>query len=321
MDKRGSTKNGLSALAYLFIAIFIVVSPVSAGTNDHPLKFSIRLSGEAGFILVGDINTGLRTFNNNPAFKEIRKTNPAWGSLEGNIETLNGLFANSEAEVRIDFLRYFGLGIAVSGARINKRNKSFLRFTKDYDPYIYIYEYSFEPEIMTSAPYKVTLYYYWRQGAKASIYFNCGVGYYKGKMSEQFDTRSYDDPLTLNMWGKRHWETEWKSTMGFHVGGGIELQMGRKLRIFTELQGRYARIGNFRAIQQYETSHPVYEETTGWLYYFTKENLHVYGVRHADLTVWEVPPDYSVEFIEDVRKARLDFSGVSLKVGVRLILF
>src|SRR4030043_569331 len=120
MCKRTSIKDSLSALAYLFIAIFIVVSPVSAGANDHPLKFSIRLSGEAGFILVGDIKTGLRTFNNNPAFKEIRKTNPTWASLEGNIETLNGLFANSEPELRIDFLRKFGLGIAVSGFKLNR---------------------------------------------------------------------------------------------------------------------------------------------------------------------------------------------------------
>jgi opacity protein-like surface antigen len=321
MDKRGSTKNGLSALAYLFIAIFIVVSPVSAGTNDHPLKFSIRLSGEAGFILVGDINTGLRTFNNNPAFKEIRKTNPAWASLEGNIETLNGLFANSEAEARIDFLRNFGLGIAVSGARINRRNESFLRLTKNYDPYFYIHEYSYEPEIMTSAPYKVSLYYYLSPGAKTSIYFNGGIGYYKGKISEQFDLRVHDDPLTFDDWTKRHWETEWKSTMGFHVGAGMEIQMGRKLRIFAELQGRYARISNFRAIQQYETGYPLYEETTGWLYYFTKENLFVYGLRHADLTVWEVPPEGSIELIRDIRKARLDFSGISLKVGVRLFLF
>jgi opacity protein-like surface antigen len=321
MCKRTSTKDSLSAIAYLFIAIFIVVSPVSAGTKDHPLKFSIRLSGEAGFILVGDINTGLKTFNNNPAFKEIRKTNPTWASLEGNIETLNDLFANSEAEVRIDFLRKFGLGIAVSGARINKRNESFLRLTKNYDPYFYIYEYSYEPEIMTSAPYKVSLYYYWRQGAKTSIYFNGGIGYYKGKMSEQFDLRVYDDPLTFDDWTKRHWETEWKSTMGFHVGAGMELRMGRNLRIFAELQGRYARISNFRAIQQYETGYPLYEETTGWLYYFTKENLFVYGLRHADLTVWEVPPEGSVDFKGDIRKARIDFSGISLKVGVRLSLF
>ncbi len=320
MDKRESTKNGLLAPAYFFIALFIVVSPVLAGTNDHPLKFSIRLSGEAGFISVGDINTGLRTFNNNPAFKEIRKTNSTWVSLEGNIETLNGLYANSEAEVRIDFLRKFGLGIAVSGAKINRRNESFLRLIQNYDPYFYIYEYSYEPEIMTSAPYKVTLYYYWRQGDKASIYFNGGVGYYKGKMSEQFDLRTYDNPLTFEDWTKRHWETEWKSTMGFHVGAGLELRMGRNLRIFAEFHGRYARISNFRAIQQNETSYPFYEETTGWLYYFTKENLLV-GVRHADLTVWEVPPEGSIELIADVRKARLDISGISLKVGVRLFLF
>jgi len=314
-------KNGLSALAYLFIALFIVVSPVSAGTNDHPLKFSIRLSGEAGFISVGDINTGLRTFNNNPRFIEIRKTNPTWESLEGNIETLNGLFANSEAELRIDFLRKFGLGIAVSGFKLNRRNESFLRFINIYDSSLsFTYEYSYEPEIMTSAPYKVSLYYYLRQSAKASIYFNGGIGYYKGKMSEQFDFRTYDDPLTYDSWTNRHWETEWKSTMGIHVGVGVELQMGRKLRIFTELQGRYARIGNFRAIQQYETGALPYEETAGWLYYFTMDNLFV-GGRQADLTVWEVPPDYSFEFIANVRKARIDFSGVSLKVGVRLSLF
>jgi hypothetical protein len=100
----------------------------------------------------------------------------------------------------------------------------------------------------------------------------------------------------------------------------MELLLARNLALTAEVQWRYTRISNFRAIQQYETGYPSYEETTGWLYYFTKENLFI-GSRHADLTVWEVPPYASVEFIMDVRKARLDLSGLSLLVGMKIRLF
>jgi hypothetical protein len=64
----------------------------------------------------------------------------------------------------------------------------------------------------------------------------------------------------------------------------------------------------------------LFEESTGYLYYFTREDLYI-GARRADLTVWEVPPDASIDFIMDVRKARLDLSGLSLRVGLRIMLF
>jgi opacity protein-like surface antigen len=321
MKNRVASRRRFVVVAYSSIIILLANPLFSASAKEKSPKISLRLAGEAGFISIGDINDGLRTFNMNPVFQEIRMSNPSWASLEGNIRPLKGLFGNWEAELRIDFLSKFGLGIAMSGAEVTSGNESFLKFTNSafIDP-VFVYEYSYKPEIMTSAPFRVTLYYYWRRGGTFSIYFNGGAGYYKGKMSEQYDFRTYDDPATFDNWTTRYWETEWKASFGWHLGAGMEIRMGHRLSIIAELQGRYAVLGNFHATQQYETGYPQYEETTGWLYYCTREDLFI-GGRHADLTVWEVPPFASIDFIGDVRKARLDLSGLSLRVGLRLKLF
>jgi hypothetical protein len=303
---------------YFGLVVLLVNNFVSAGVEEKYHKFSLRLSGEARIMVIGDINTGLRTFNDNPRFEYIRKNNPDWGRLEGNISTLNNIFACWVAELRFDLSRRVGLGIATAGG-LHRQNESTLTHYLISDV-TWPYEFYYKPEIWASSPVILTFYLNLGAGSRLSSYLSGGLGYYRGGLKEQFNFTMVNGYSGEVGWTRRYWETQSKTALGFHLGWGMELLLARNLALTAEVQWRYTRISNFRAIQQYETGYPSYEETTGWLYYFTKENLFI-GSRHADLTVWEVPPYASVEFIMDVRKARLDLSGLSLLVGMKIRLF
>lgn len=298
------------------ILLFIYAIPVSAG--DRYLKFSVRLSGEAGIMAIGDVNTGLRTFNDNEVFEYIRRNNPDWGRLEGNVDTLKNLFGSGEFELRIDLSRRIGLGISTASG-LHRQNESSLTYFFITDV-TWPYEYYYKPAIWASAPLRMNLYCYLRPGSRFSSYISGGIGYYRGGLKEQFNLTVINGYSGFVDWTRRYWETQTKGALGFHVGQGMELRLSRSLTLTAEIQWRYVRISNFRAIQRYETSFPLFEESTGYLYYFTREDLYI-GARRADLTVWEVPPDASIDFIMDVRKARLDLSGLSLRVGLRIMLF
>ena len=317
----------IAVLGTLLLGLPLMAFPV--GEEGQVPKFSLRLTAEGGSLAIGDLNTQLRSFNYNPEFDAIRRDRPEDAMVDGVINTLNNYFARWEGELLIGLGRRLALGIAVSGSRIHKSDESLLKLTKNYVNPEYTYyqtlEYLYRPEFKAAAPLKLSLYYHLSPGARTSIYFFGGAGYYRGKLSEEFrfwSTLLEDPPLPGSAeWTRRYWETELKSGIGLHAGVGLESRLTARLALTLEVQGRYARIGNLRATQVYEDGYPHYEESSGWLYYFTRENLFIWGVRHADIQVWEVPPDYSIEFINNVKKASLNLSGMSLRLGIKVKLF
>ena len=87
-----------------------------------------------------------------------------------------------------------------------------------------------------------------------------------------------------------------------------------------EFQGKLAKIRGLKGIWKTDTAYGAHAEGKGTLYYFTRDDLN-FGGRVADLQIWEKVPDVSYLFISDIRKAILDYSGFSLKIGIRIKLF
>lgn len=172
-------------------------------------------------------------------------------------------------------------------------------------------------------PLKITLYYYLLHGSGVLTYLDAGIGYYRGKLSEQFNFDDINGISGAVDWTKTYWETRSKSSLGLHIGQGVEILLLRNLSLIGEIQWRYAKIGNLWATNRYETSYPSYEVSDGHLWYLTGENLFIWGTRIADLMVSEVNPAelYTIYFYADVRKAKIDASALSIKIGLRLKLF
>lgn len=309
-------------LIYLVLAVLLFVPRSVTAREEHFPKFSIRFAGEAGIMAIGDLNTALSVFNNNYRLEYIRKNNPSWGQVHGSVKPLDKPFVTWEPELRIDLSRRFGIGLSISGA-IHKQNESSLTYIYyPGDSSVWPYNYYFKPEISVKIPLKLTLYYYWLQRSRFLVFADAGVGYYAGKMSEQFnfdETNGYSGDVS---WTKNHWETQSKSSLGIHLGMGAEILLVRNLSLTGEVQWRYARIGNFRATNLYETGAPSSATSTGYLWYLTREEL-ILGDRVGDLMVSEINPAEipSIWIYKNVHKAELDLSTLSMKIGFRLRLF
>lgn len=314
--------NMLSGFICLVLTIALFFPELAAADEERFPKVSLRLAGEAGILAMGDINKALRLFNNNENIEYVRKNNPSSAQVQGNIRPLNNYFANWEPELRIDLSRRIGIGVAISGA-IHRQNESSLTYILLFpDSTIWPYHYYFKPEISVKVPLKLTLYYYWLQRTRFSAYADAGVGYYRGKMSEESDFDDVNGYSGHVYWTKNYWETQSRSSLGIHLGMGAEILLIRNLALTGEIQWRDGRIGNFRATNRYETGAPSSEVSNGYLWYLTEDNLFI-GGRVGNLIVSEVNPAdlYSIFFYANVRKAVLDIGALSVKIGLRLKLF
>jgi len=315
MKKRAGGKLGVIILCPILLSGVLLV--LSYGGDKYP-KLSLRLSGEAGIVVIGDINEGLRTFNRSPNFEYFRKYDPEGGRVEGEIRSLNNLFASWMPEIRVDLSQRVSWGFSI-GPKLRRQNESTLTYYSMSSGTAWPYEYYYKPEIWASSPVRTTVYLDLGKGARLSSFLSAGVGYYRGGLREQFNLTTIDGFPGDVDWSRRFWETRSKSAIGFHIGWGMEMALTQKIALIGEVQWRYARIGNFDASMRYETSTPSNEVTTGWLYYYTRDDP-LLGGQYADLSVWYEPPWASFD-IGNIRKARLDLGGVSLSLGLKLQLF
>jgi len=276
-------------------------------------RFSIKVTHGTNYSFWGDINRYLESVNNNYIFEFWRKNAPE--RVVGEIKTLNNWTDGWEAELRIDLSPKIAIGIATSGA-IRRKNESSLIYTYIGAPGPQVTGFTYEPEVIAQMPVRLGIYYILPYGSKTSFYFNAAVGYYSGKIA---DYLKYEvtTPSGGYDWISRYNETERKSSLGLHCGFGVEYNLMRNLVLVVEAQGRYVKIKGFKARAYYEYCHSMPGEETGTLYYFTKYNMGI-DARYADLIVWEKPPYGTVYDAADIRKAVLDLSGFSLRVGVRI---
>jgi opacity protein-like surface antigen len=307
-----ASKSGIVWILTIISLFLLNGITVSMEGKIRP-RFSIKVTHGANYSFWGDINRYLESVNNNEVFEFWRKNAPE--RVVGEINTLNNWTDSWEAELRIDLSPKIAVGIATSGA-IRRKNESSLIYTYIGAPGSQVTALTYKPEVKAQMPIRLGIYYTLPYGRKASFFFNAAIGYYSGKIS---DYLKYEvtDPSGGYGWTTRYNETERKSSLGFHSGFGVEYSLMRNLALVVETQGRYVKIKGFKARARYDYAYSMPSEVAGTLYYFTKWVLGI-GVRYADLVVWEKPPDITIYSPADIRKAILDLSGFSLRVGIRI---
>jgi len=120
--------------------------------------------------------------------------------------------------------------------------------------------------------------------------------------------------------------------IGFHGGIGFEYKYTERVSLFAEGLWRLAKI---RTLKGSITTHAdAYDENgyltgtydtdiyQGILYHYSGEDLIVGGVRHEKLLVNDFPPPWiGTDLPADVRKAFLDLSGFTFRIGLKIGLF
>lgn len=271
---------GLTALAVLVLA-----SPVSA--EDQP-RFSLRLSGGGAYSFGGDVNAGQE------GYMEY------WSTLASVIGyDVQGEFKNARLgpSFAADFVFQVTprLGIGVGAEFISASRQSLYTLTAPG----FSYDMTSTPRF-SAVPLKLGLFLTAYDSGAFRLLLNAGVGYYLGKAGSEWalsgsgGSQSETTDLTAN-------------GLGFHGGMAFEFRLSPSLALLLELAGRYARFTGWKGSATFKD--PGGSDTQeGKAYYFEIDNgYYLYPVVFVSA---ETP-----EGVTNLRDARIDFSGASIRLG------
>lgn len=313
-------RNITKIVILLFLFPFLLQFAYPEENKSFKSRFSIKFAMGGGSVALNDINKCLGSVNENKTFEYYREHFPDY--IVGEIKKLDTSLYDWDAELKINLTSRIGVGIAASGlfhpGPLKRSNESSLTYTSQV---LQIHTYTYKPKVEAwMPPAKLAIYYNLPYRSKMNIFFTLGIGNYKGKMQEYYKIE-VTPPGYDSEWSSRFWKSEQKSSIGFHGGAGIEYLLSKSLALVAELQLRHAVLRDFKGFAEDDNKYlGPHDARYGFLYYHTKEDLFL-GARYADIEVWEIPPDYSPEFIANIRKAKLDLSGFSLRMGIRIGLF
>lgn len=304
-------------LLLLSILCLLLVRPLQA-EEKRPFwsRFSLKLTGGGGFIAVGDMNNHLESINKNDNFKYWRKHDPT--SISGEIKKLNNWGYDFELELIMNINPKFSVGLATS-APFRRSNESSILFPANYDRGIgpQTIEMDYRPEIRLSFPIKLSLYYSWLSTTRFKTNIVGGIGYYPNSISEYYMHKifPYGSSFLKTVTVSYDWSAKGKHPFGLHAGIGLEYSLNEEFSLVADIQGRFIRIGNLRGQKEYRQS---------------SERIRVAGTLLYH-TIWDPGIDASYDELvisetydpgnENVRKAILDLSGFSLRVGVKINLY
>jgi hypothetical protein len=163
----------------------------------------------------------------------------------------------------------------------------------------------------TAVPVKLGIYYAFHSifvpTGKSSFYLFCGIGFYSAQfaMTENWST----DTLYSN-----YTETSKSNGIGFHGGFGSENWITPNFAFVFEIFGRYVNIGGFKGDWQ-SNDGTTTSSGSGSLYYFEWLDSNT-GKWYPSTMIAAVAPSGSS--VRSVREAKIDFSGLGLRFGIKI---
>jgi hypothetical protein len=163
----------------------------------------------------------------------------------------------------------------------------------------------------SAIPIKVGIYYTFSsvfapQG-KSSSYLFGGIGFYSANYS-------FSEKYSYQTYWANYSEKCKASGIGFYAGFGGESWINPNFAFIYEISGRYANIGGFTGNWQNDDNGTT-SSGSGKLYYFEWLDS-TYGNWYPWTEVYADAPSGST--LRNVREAKIDFSGVGLKVGIKI---
>lgn len=273
-----------------FLTLVLIFSFVSVSQAQQ--RFNLRLLGGMGIFSPKDINRGIEGWNDFLA--------DLWEVFqEGEVKPIN-LGYEFGGDLVISLTPNIGIGIGagyIQGVKTSDQT-----FSSDYGVEGTITN---KPKIR-AIPIKVSLFYTLPLSNSVNVVLNGGGGIYFAKYLYNFriDANGF--------WMEGDHDTS-STGFGFHGGIGFEFNLAPNIAFLFEGQGRYAKIDGFKGESMYSETDitPIKEE--GILYYVEGSSM---GKTYRIVYIYEEKP--SGEGINNVREAKVDFSGFALMAGIRI---
>jgi hypothetical protein len=268
--------------------------------------FHIKLTGGPFQAAIGDMNTHLGSMDG-----YYRRYYQSEGS--GEIRRL-GWSSEWQMELLWDASSKIRWGLATHFSRLKNESTFLGAYVQEYR---IDHEIVFRPQIDVVAPLRLSVYYSVYSNRKINILLHSGFGVYSAKMKEEH-IRNFIYPDGDVYYDNRSWSVKSRPSFGLHGGVSAEYGLGRNLALVAELQGRYLKINDLRGSVKYTTNFgmgwPIVEG--GSLHFFAM------GEDYYDLDI-PLPAHAMVyglpQYLE--RKAVLNLSGLSFRVGIRVRVF
>lgn len=264
-------------------------------------KFRLDISGGCTYFASGDVNPGTQ------AFLEWGKS--GFATSEGAYKSLH-LGYEAGGDLIYALSGRLGLGLSAGFVRCSIRNQA-NGWDGDYGPSAL---FTTESEL-TAVPIRLFVEYAIPLKGKFGLIADAGLTYYLSAKYYSNWQETYSVATSVEYWLDITTDTtKPKVPLGFQGGLGVEYHLSRRLALSVEAQGRWARFRGLRGTSVANIREggnpiePLFEEE-GVLYYGPVASL---AGSPRLIMVQSAPPSGSA------REAIVDFSGVSLRAGIRV---
>ena len=314
--------------------------------NAEASQLRLRVFGGRGWMDGGDINGNIRGWDSYFGDRNTAPYSFDYGVEEFHFQWEGGV----EVVYRLSSRLHLALGAELLTGTIQGEMTASLNEEEDYfnssDDYGMIYrdeQSVLQPRYsLQSIPLLLTVYYFYPLGKRLNLFFGCGGGFYLGKITyrEEYEYAfDYEDEKYLSASllefvdqyssSGVYSEKSTSHTIGFHAKGGLELKIRQDFHFFIEVQGRWANYSNWKGSwsDDYTWDHTwgywgvnsdqgsSEDEGEGklWMVEFESDET---GISYPRLIFSEEKPVGSS--YSGVRSAKVNLSGVTLRVGIRL---
>jgi len=297
-QKRRKNMQKLTKILFLFILSCILISP--ANTQSLLERISFNFSTSYARTGLGDFNLFYADENNK--FEDIANLDNE--TIISQLE-VDHWGMDWEAEMLIRLNKYFTLGL---GTGFFKRGKA-SRLVRERDPFPRSSR-LWDPDISTHS-FLVNGYFTLPISSSVKAYIKGGTGYYSSKLRLLIrEDNEYND---FSFWGTERVNIK-DSGFGFQGGIGLEFTVTEYIGFYIEGAGRILKLNDWKGSLEYDNSEGAEDLLEGSVW--TVEELYRDTNKYyAEGRISEVDPS-EIEFdIRNIRKSKLNFSGVGLKVG------
>jgi hypothetical protein len=277
----------------LFAIAMLVLLPELSRAN----RISFKLTAGLNYGLFGDINAGVKGYLD--YWKDLAVL--VGGSYVNSTKPLHASFGYSiDLIYKID--SYYSVGLGVGYVRANNKSEMSLLWPTGPETSA-----SVLPDVR-AVPIRLTALYFIPFDQRTNVFFTAGLDTYFAQF------RSSDWPGGA---GNSIHQKASAIGLGLRYGVGLEIGFAPHLAFVLEGQGCYSRIRGFHGTLKAGGSSLPFEET-GTLYYWDQMGGPDNQTPYPRVLVQEAAP--SGDVYANVRKARVDFSGFSILVGIKMYL-
>jgi len=282
----------------LLIGASLFFPVVQGNARELNSGVSLRLSFAMGNTSVGDMSGFINSMNG-ILLKTAKLSNY---TTSGKLENVN-LGPEFGGELVLKLSRNFGIGVGFTYLTRNRESAIEIKSLASNKTGLIRYDANYK-----AYPVTVSGYYYIPIGKNLNAFVSAGVGYYFAKI-ETAITEEIADGGNTSLGAQSEMKAN-DQGLGFHGSMGLEYKLSKSISLFFEGSGRLAEFKDWEGEVKFSKNDIV----KGSLWYVGADAKYFkdyYGLEFAD----RKPQGKN---IKSARKAEINFSGFSLKIGIKI---